>query len=255
MTLTTSTASPTLASDAPSAPSTEICQLIRLPGELRNLIHRLLITPESSTHLATYEGRAYIRRNHLPPPLAYTCKQMKHEILSIYFGVKPSDHGVASYELASCRPDIWREVRAHQLRYLRCFEGLLDIYEDGDKECCGIEEFRVGVTDDDKIVTSIVEDDEFGPAEECLCILARHAKDVEAEVGGSGSIKEVGLMRFLTTLEEALASNSKDADSTCRGCGKEIMEVRYVPFTVGPPYLRPFPDPRMVAAVAGMLAC
>jgi len=198
----------TEASDSSAGPTTHTCHLLRLPGELRNRIYDLAdrSTPPRPSWLFACQRHTYIRRRYRPQSrLASTCRQIRHEALSAFFGAKvyrlrPNRFGLA-------RPNSkYVELLNDHLRYIRSIKATLRAYSGVRRNEHHFKvEVRVHVTDDKNLVVTLTK----SRPEYCACYLARHAKGME---GAS----DPPLIRYFMS-----STWTKPQDGHCEVCGKQ----------------------------------
>ncbi|KAK5167055.1 uncharacterized protein LTR77_007785 [Saxophila tyrrhenica] len=111
--------------------------LLRLPGELRNRIYRDLIEHDrtheslclSERWFGGIGGRWQYKVEPDTPALAFTCKQIRHEVLDIFFGERTFDLTFKAFQYDKEWLERWSRIAGPSLRYLRKVRGVL--YFDG----------------------------------------------------------------------------------------------------------------------------
>ena len=203
------------------------CHLLRLPGELRNRIYRLIVSQhfDQSTMLSLLVHESTppsFRPLPLQPYIAATCHQVRHEVLSIFFGERTFriDQQVCNAGLLKT----WSDIMRPSLPYLRCIQFSLDT------ERSPLEKDRFPL---DAVIEVCLEDSKLSyhalHTKHCECRINRCIRDVEA--GIIGSPEDNLLIRVLSAwdLPERPGRNT-DKYLHCSHCGRpnSFMSLRNV---------------------------
>lgn len=193
-------------------------RLLRLPGELRNRIWDMLVIdfePLVKHELLTYTGSSYISRFEILPPLALTCKQIRRELHPIF--LSSTQFVLKSYS-PDYGPDIWTKLAHGQVQRLRRIQGRLRVKETATERSYYL---NVHVTSGSRLEATAVA---MSP-ENCVCMLAQHAKEVEANLTDS---EHPPAIRFFTSLfGRTLGCKEVNPSSPCEDCGKLNVALVY----------------------------
>lgn len=201
------------------------CYFLDLPGEIRNRIFRHVLDQhfDQSTTLSLsndVSDPSVFRPTPQQPPLARTSRQLRHEVLSIFFGERTFeiDREMGVQNLISN----WTRIMRPALFYLRSirFE-LFSEYTASSKDMenghCDAITVHAWLTDDN-IVDYCVDSDAT-----CECKFARCVRDVET--GVLGSPNDAPLIRFLKAWDLPAPPVRGDRYMVCSGCGGGNVQV------------------------------
>ena len=201
--------------------------LLSLPGEIRNTIFRYVLAQhhdQSATLslLSDISDHKVFRPSPQQPALARTCRQLRHEVLSIFFGERTFE---VDRELGMRdRIATWSRVMRPSLFFLRSirFE-LFSEYTAGSKELqtglCDVVVVDVWMTDDNSIDYRIAS----GGEATCECKFNRVARDVRR--GILGSPRDAPLIRFLKAWDIERPPLRGDRFMVCSSCGGGGVQV------------------------------
>lgn len=211
--------------------------LLELPGEIRNKIYQSVLSqhPNSSTTFTYPPSTLPLEPVCLPgtspscspqqPPLAQTCRQLRHELLSILYGnhTISIDRAIGTQNLI---PTFAKTLRP-SLFYLRSIQFTLfteftawtpDLENSSPGGLCEAVTVNAWLTDNDKL------DFDVKTASTCVCKFARCARDVEA--GVLGDRRDALLVRYLRALDISDAKKgSGEGVVVCTGCGLGNVQV------------------------------
>lgn len=205
------------------------CHFISLPSELRNIIYDYVLQyhPDQGTSFALFTSptmptQIRNRSSSRPPQLAHTCRQIRDELLSIFYGGRTftvdrlwdlnmsASQGlqISSYEgMARIRPS---------LSYLRTIRFWL--FSPDSKTSLIIHSF---ITSEGRLRCAV--EDVYG-TEVCICRFERCARDVER--GVIGLKDDPMLIRFVRAWDLAAPERRADRYSHCGSCGNEVVFLR-----------------------------
>lgn len=201
------------------------CYFLQLPGEIKNSIFEYILTQhhDQSTTLSLLSDLSdpnVYRPSPQQPALARTCHQLRHEVLSIFYGGRTFDvdRELGTQDLVETLSRIMRPALSY-LRSIR-FE-LFSEYSAGSKDLegalCNVITVHAWLTDDNTIDFRVESDDT------CTCKFVRCARDVER--GILGSSEDAPLIRFLKAWDIAAPPVRGDRFMVCSGCGAGNMQV------------------------------
>ena len=191
--------------------SPSACQLLRLPGELRNAICRLSLYHNNRIHVQNSQagpyGTGFSPYPH-QPALARTCRHLRSEVLSVFYGESTL---VINYT-SDCRKGInqWATVLRPSQQYFRRIEftaGFTCTERDGSGK--SERSIIASLTDDGCINVSAT-----GFA--CVCIFERCARDLERSIIGDQG--DSPLIRFLTAWDIPGMNAQTAVLHRCNGC-------------------------------------
>ncbi|KAK5167073.1 uncharacterized protein LTR77_007803 [Saxophila tyrrhenica] len=192
-----SDATPGGIASSPTQTTSKTCHLLRLPGELRNRIYELVDEPQpqlgSSFFVEISDYKACHRWKVEPkqPPLASTCKQIRHEVLAIFLGSKMFMVGASPIERMRRNPHLPRAC----LWYLRWVQGLF--WVPGVFVHKYVVSVGVRVSEGGKLELVGLEDN---ASRYCKCVLADRIRKVED--GKVGSRDDAPVVRFFKSWDE-----------------------------------------------------
>lgn len=216
------------------------CHLLRLPGELRNKIFELFVSSELRSACLSLEKQPFdpddrpppvhtvladsfdwhtsttkSRAGPSPPTLAVTCTQIRHEVLSIFYGRKVFTIGSWSLipldlTLLAVRAPSW-------LPYVRNIECALYTSYSG----CHVPIEIVARTRETGEL-EVTRDTRGNAWPYCMCIVSQRARDVNA--GLLGSSGDVPMLRFLKSFPQSSNRRVREpaAEEACGPCGKLV---------------------------------
>ncbi len=201
----------------------ETCHLLRLPGELRNRIYEYAYPPTIRLRnlcLATsYNGR---RRRAEPqiPGLANTCKQIRHELLSICHGKQQFKFcectiRLKELELFACRARSW-------LPYVRSIEQNVAIRVIGSTLQASAIIF-VKVSETGMLVVTCERPARWGalPFRWRTCVLKRQVESVNAGTLASLAAQMPPMTRFMKLVARDAQSRDGGVEmQVCASCKK-----------------------------------
>ena len=202
--------------DVPSSP---VCQLLRLPGELRNAIYHLVLD---------LNGRIYINRSqpedddisfypyHYQPALARTCRHLRSEVLSVFYGESTL---VVDYT-SDYRKTInhWATLLRPSQQYFRRIEFTAGFTcTERDRPGKFERVITVSPTEDGCIKVSAT-------GSGCVCRFERCARDVER--GVIGDKEDSPLIRFLKAWDVPPLPAQTALSYGCMGCSGTEADSR-----------------------------
>jgi hypothetical protein len=201
----------------------------RLSGELRNRIYRFVVGPShESPGLDTFtasESQWWLIST--PPELAGTCHQLRHEVLSVFYGDVVWEFDFTDWSRI-CK---WMEVMGETLRYFRAIRFFLTSshgYGDGSRK---LSYLVLRVSDDARVYVSDKESErvtkwEVRDGEECevplyTCPITDALKAVHGREGND--VDWAGVLKALNNL---VPRGWIDKGEMCQQCGNRKAQFK-----------------------------
>lgn len=200
--------------------------LFALPPETRNQIFHEILNQhhDQSTNfslLTDLSDPKVLRASPQQPPLARTCRQLRHEVLSLFYGGRTFsiDREMGMQGLLGT----WTRVMRPALWYLRSVR--FSVFSEFTAVA---RELEGGVCDAVSVHAWLEEGGSIGCAvesegETCGCKFARCARDVER--GVLGEAEDAPLVRFLKAWDLPAPPVRGDRYLVCSGCGGGNVQV------------------------------
>lgn len=212
-------------------PKTPRATLLTLPPELRNKIYHHILSPTYTSGEPTFSLLADVSSSNVfrpsppQPPLAKTNRQVRHEVLSLFYGTQTFtiDRELGAAGLIAT----WAEIMRSSLWYLRSIK--FELFSEYTAPCLDLEAELC----DTIVVHAWLHDSELGQSIEpcvdsnrtCTCKFARCARDVERGILGSRC--DVPLIRFLKAWDLPAPPVRGDRYLVCSGCGGGNLQVSW----------------------------
>ncbi len=203
-------------------PAFEPFHVLRLPSELRNLVYDAVIAnhDDQSRIMACHDhpiAESY-RPSPRQPTLAVTNRQIRHEMLSIFYGRRT--FFILWREIESKMGlSTWTSIMKPSLFYLRSVEFELPTEEPKTSVLVHLTlKEAIGLQCACEVRTTIV-----GYQDMCMCKFARCARDVRR--GAVGSKDDASVIRFLLAWNISPPSPSAKQDEHCSVCGRKDVFV------------------------------
>ena len=215
---------------SPPAAAPLKCHLLRLPGELRNRVYTHVLSHHPSTTTLTLHrdlsNPSVFRPLPSQPALARACRQLRHEVLALFFGSRTwdLDREIGTQDLVATwsrilQPSLWY-VRSVRFELFSEYTASSPSLEETSSPLCSSIRVHAWLTDTNTIAYAI-----SAPAasETCTCKFTRCARDVER--GVLGSAEDAPLIRFLKAWDLPRPPVRGDRFVVCQGCGGGNVQV------------------------------
>ena len=208
-----------------STSSKRPCHFLSFPGEIRNRIYRYVLDQhfDQSTTLSLLSDISdpkVFRPSPQQPPLARTCHQLRHEVLSIFYGERlfETDREMGVQHLILT----WTKIMRPALFYLRSIQfELFSEYSASSKDLenglCDVISVHAWLDEGNSVIFCVDSDST------CECKFVRCARDVER--GVLGPAENAPLIRFLKAWDLPAPPMRGDRYMVCNGCGGGNVQV------------------------------